>query len=81
VNFTLSVEVEQKLEQLELGDPISFELIIDDLELIDHLGFSAVEVGAMFGEWAWISGPTGRVSYWLSPDGEDQWLIESVDVH
>ncbi len=80
MDFALSEDAETTLDRFEHGDPTAYELVIDDLELLNALGIDAVSLGTMFGQWVRITGPTGRVSYWLTPIDNDRWLIESIDV-
>lgn len=80
MRFLLSNDAEDQLDRLEQTEPSAFELLIDDLQLLDVLGASSLEIGSIVGQWVWITGPTGRVSYWVSPVGDDEWLIESVQV-
>jgi hypothetical protein len=80
VRFVLSNEAEEQLDRLEQTDPGSFEVLIDDLQLLDVLGAVSLEVGSIVGQWVWITGPSGRVSYWISPIGDDEWLIETIQV-
>jgi hypothetical protein len=80
MRFLLSDVAEEQRDRLEQTEPSNFELLINDLELIGMLGFGSVEVGSIVGQWVWISGPTGRVSYWVSPIGDDEWLIETIQV-
>ena len=81
MRFVLSIDAEEELDRLEQGDPSSFELVLTDLQLLEALGAVSAEVGLIVGQWVWISGPSGRVSYWVAPVGDDNWLIESIQVH
>jgi hypothetical protein len=80
MRFLLSNEAEDQRDRLEQTEPTNFELLMNDLELIGMLGVGSVEVGSIVGQWVWILGPTGRVSYWVSPIGDDEWLIETIQV-
>jgi hypothetical protein len=80
MNFLLSNEAEDQRDLLEQTEPSAFELLTDDLELLELLGASSLEIGSIVGQWVWITGPTGRVSYWVSPIGDDEWLIETIQV-
>jgi hypothetical protein len=80
VRFLLSAEAEDQLDHIEQSDSEAFALLVDDLQLLDVLGAIAVEVGSIVGQWVWITGPTGRVSYWVSPFGDDEWLIENIQI-
>ena len=80
MRFLLSNEAEDQLDRLERTEPTNFELLIADLQLLDLLGAGSLEVGSIVGQWVWITGPTGRVSYWVSPIGDDEWLIETIQV-
>lgn len=80
VRFLLSTEAEGQLDHLEQTEPSAYDLLIDDLQLLDVLGAVSVDVGSIVGQWVWLTGPTGRVSYWVSPIGDDEWLIESIQV-
>jgi hypothetical protein len=80
MRFLLSDGAEEQRDRLEQTEPSNFELLNTDLELLDLLGAESVEVGSIVGQWVWISGPTGRVSYWVSPIGDDEWLIETIQV-
>jgi hypothetical protein len=80
MEFVLSTEAENTLDVLEHGDPTNFELVVTDLEMLAQLGIDGISLGAMFGGWARMTGPTGRVAYWVMADDQDRWLIESIDV-
>jgi hypothetical protein len=80
VKFVLSPDAEQELEQIEQHDPLLFHAVLDDLTMLEAEGIDVGEFGSMFGQWVYLTGPTGRVSYWISPYGDDNWIIESVDV-
>jgi hypothetical protein len=81
VNLQISVEAESQLDSFEQSDPEMYELITNDLEMLSTLGVLGLDVGTMLGQWAWITGPTGRVTYWITPISDDDWLIETIDVH
>jgi hypothetical protein len=80
MRFLLSNEAEEQLDLVEQTEPSNFELLVADLQLLDLPGAGTLEVGLIVGQWVWISGPTGRVSYWVSPIGDDEWLIETIQV-
>ena len=79
--FFLSSVAEDTIARLDEEDPAGLGLVLEDLELLDLLGVDAADVGTMLGEWAWVTGPTGRVSYWITPSGADGWLIEGIEVY
>lgn len=79
--FFLSSVAEDTIARLEHDDPVGLDLVLEDLELLDLLGVAVADVAAMLGEWAWVTGPTGRVAYWITTSGEDGWLIESIEVY
>jgi hypothetical protein len=79
VKFVLSPDAEQPLEQIEQQDPLLFRSVLDDLTMLESDGIDGAEFGTMFGQWVYLTGPTGRVSYWMSPYGDDLWMIESID--
>jgi hypothetical protein len=80
MKFLLSTEAENQRDLLEQTEPSAFELLTDDLDLLELLGASSLEIGSIVGQWVLITGPTGRVSYWVSPIGDDEWLIETIQV-
>jgi hypothetical protein len=80
VALRLSTKAEERLDELEQSDQNAFDLVQDDLQLLEYFGMDSVELGAMFGQWARATGPTGRVTYWITPYGDDDWLIESIDI-
>jgi hypothetical protein len=80
VKFVLSPDAEQELEQLELQDQLLFHSVLDDLTMLESDGIDGAEFGTMFGQWVYLTGPTARASYWISPYGDDHWIIESIDV-
>lgn len=80
MEFVLSVEAETHLDVLQHNDPTNFELVATDLELLVQMGIDGFSLGAMFGQWVRMTGPTGRVTYWVMADDSDRWLIESIDV-
>jgi hypothetical protein len=80
VRLTISVEVEEYLEGLETTDPLRFEIALDDMRLLEEFGLVDAQLLAMFGQWMSLTGPTGRVSYWLSPSNDDLWSVESLTV-
>ena len=81
MRFELSIDAEQDLDRMEQSDPIAFDLVLTDLEMIAALGATALELGAMLGQWVWVGGPSGRVSYWIAPVENDRWIIETIAVH
>ena len=80
MKLTFSVEAEKEFDRLAQNDPTVFDLVVDDLQFLDRLGIEGVPLGTMFGQWIRLSGPTGRVSYWITPIDGDLWLIESFEV-
>lgn len=80
MKFVLSPDAERELERLEQQDVMLFHTVVDDLTFLESDGVDCADFGAMFGQWVYLAGPTGRVSYWISPYGDDYWLIESIDV-
>jgi hypothetical protein len=80
VQFRVSAEVERQLENLETSDPLRFALVIDDLVMLELSGPADAAIHSMFAGWTYLTGPTGRVSYWLTPDDNDVWWVESIDV-
>jgi hypothetical protein len=81
VRFTISVEAERTLEALQLGDEANFELAQQDLMIIEQEGIESLQIDFIFGQWVGATGPTGRVSYLISPNDHDAWLVESIDFH
>ena len=80
VKFVLSPAAEHELEQIEQRDPLVFQSLVDDLTMLESDGIDSAEIGVMFGQWVYLTGPTGRASYWMAPYGDDYWIVESIDV-
>jgi hypothetical protein len=80
VQLLLSTSAEATLDHLEQNDPVSYELVQTDLQLLEQLGLDTADVYDMVGGWAFLLGPTGQVSYWVSAVSNDGWRVESIDV-
>ncbi len=48
--------------------------------MLESDGIDSAEIGVMFAQWVYLTGPTGRASYWMAPYGDDYWIVESIDV-
>jgi hypothetical protein len=81
MNLQISAEAESQLDYLDQSEPDVFELVTRDLDVLSVLGVAGFDVGSMLGQWASITGPTGRVTYWITPISDDDWLIETIDVY
>lgn len=80
VQLVFTPEAEQVIERLEQQDPLTYQVAIDDIALLEAIGVDAADFGTMFAGQVYLLGPTGRVSYWVSPYSDHYWLIESIDV-
>jgi hypothetical protein len=79
MNWNLSERAEEVLGQLEADRPDMYELVLEDLHLLHLVDVEQLEVWSEVGTFQYLTGPSGRVRYWVGVMADDRCLIEDLE--
>jgi hypothetical protein len=80
VRWSISHAVEHILSDLESSNPEIFDVVTEDLHLLQLVDIELLDSPAELATFQYLIGPTGRVRYWVGVVASDLILIEDLQV-